>query len=389
MSRYRPDSDVDPDSAQSTRPSAREAELHAAAQYARSLLEASLDPLVAISPEGRITDVNAATETATGLARDVLIGTDFSSYFTEPDEARTSYQLVFREGFVRDYPLAIRHTSGSVIDVLYNASVYRDAAGEITGVFAAARDVTERKRGQAHIIALNESLLELETANRELEAFSYSVSHDLRAPLRAIDGFSQALLEDYGDVLDAEGIGYLQRVIHAANRMGELIDSLLMLSRLSRREMDVVDVDLSAIVHDASSALREQNPERVAEFVIQEAVHADADPVLIRNVLENLVGNAWKFTSKKALTRIEFGATMLGEERAFFVKDNGAGFDMAYVDKLFGAFQRLHDRGEFPGTGVGLATVARIVHRHGGRVWAEGVLREGATLYFTLPHSHR
>lgn len=366
-----------------------EAELRAAAHYARSLLEASLDALVTISPEGKITDVNAATEQITGLARERLIGTDFSEYFTQPERARSGYEQVFRDGLVRDYPLVIHHASGALTDVLYNASVYRDASGEIIGVFAAARDITERKLAEELIHDLNEDLRrrarELETANRELEAFSYSVSHDLRAPLRAIDGFSHALLEDYSDVLDDAGREYLNRVTNAANRMGALIDSLLMLSRLSRREMDVETVDLSAIVREISRNLAEEDPGRGVSFSIADELHASADPVLIRNVLENLLGNAWKFTSREAEAHIEFGLATVDGQPVFFVKDNGTGFDMTYADKLFGAFQRLHDQGDFPGTGVGLATVARVIHRHGGRVWAEGSPGEGAIFYFTLP----
>lgn len=225
---------------------------------------------------------------------------------------------------------------------------------------------------------------DLQASNRELEAFNYSVSHDLRAPLRAIDGFSQALLEDYGEQFDDEGRDHLQRVKAAANRMGELIDSLLTLSRLSRCEMDTRPVDLSATAVEVVQALRLAEPDRAVEVTIQPGVVAQCDAVLIRSVLENLLGNAWKFTGRVASPCIEFGAEQIDGELVYFVRDNGAGFDMAYSNKLFSAFQRLHGQGEFPGVGVGLATVSRIVWRHGGRVWAEAAPGEGATFYFTL-----
>jgi signal transduction histidine kinase len=225
---------------------------------------------------------------------------------------------------------------------------------------------------------------ELEASNRELETFSYSVSHDLRSPLRAIDGFSSALLEDYWDKLDDEGRDDLRRVRDNATRMGELIDSLLSLSRLSRQEMSLADVDLSAAASAAADQLRHLDPHRNVSFTIQPGLVARGDPALLRNVLDNLLGNAWKFTSKHESASIEFGARDIDGETAYFVKDDGAGFDMAYVGKLFGAFQRVHGQTEFPGIGIGLATTARIIRRHGGRIWAEGEPERGATFWFTL-----
>ena len=253
--------------------------------------------------------------------------------------------------------------------------------------------VRELEHARNKLSALNAELetrvhrrtAELEASNRELEAFNYSVSHDLRAPLRAIDGFSQALLEDYGDRFDDEGRDHLGRVKAAANRMGELIDSLLTLSRLSRCEMDVRPVDLSEIATEVVQSLRETYPDRSVEVSIQRDVVAQCDPVLLHCVLENLLGNAWKFTGRTEAPRIEFGRADVGGESVYFVRDNGAGFDMAYSNKLFTAFQRLHGQSEFPGIGVGLATVSRIIWRHGGRIWAEGVPGEGATFHFTLP----
>jgi light-regulated signal transduction histidine kinase (bacteriophytochrome) len=223
-------------------------------------------------------------------------------------------------------------------------------------------------------------------ANRELEAFSYSVSHDLRAPLRAIDGFSLALLEDCENILDDRGRGYLNRVRSATQRMAQLIDDLLKLSRLTRGELKLVKVDLSSLARGISAELKKTQPERLASFRIAPGVGAIGDVHLLKVVLENLLGNAWKFSGKKAEAVIEFGAVQVDGKTAFFVRDNGAGFDMVYVDKLFATFQRLHPEKEFPGMGIGLSLVHRIIVRHGGMVWAEGTVGRGATFYFTLPH---
>lgn len=225
---------------------------------------------------------------------------------------------------------------------------------------------------------------QLEAANRELEAFSYSVSHDLRAPLRSIDGFSQALLEEYIDKLGGQGRDYLQRISAASQRMAQLIDDLLSLSRVTRSEMNRERVNLSLLVQTITEELRKVQPERRAEFAITPGLVSDGDMRLLKIALENLLGNAWKFTGKCPEARIEFGMIEYKDRPAYFVRDNGAGFDMAYAGKLFGAFQRLHSPSEFPGTGIGLATVQRIIHRHGGRIWAEGEVGKGAIFYFTL-----
>ncbi|MGC2456822.1 MAG: CHASE3 domain-containing protein [Gallionellaceae bacterium] len=226
---------------------------------------------------------------------------------------------------------------------------------------------------------------QVEAANKELEAFSYSVSHDLRTPLRAIDGFSQALLEDYADRLDDQAKDYLNRVRGATQRMGHLIDDMLTLSRVTRAEMRRGTVDLSALAADVLAELQKSEPRRKVDWRIESGLVAEGDAQLLRVALVNLLGNAWKFTGKTANAKIEFGAMRNTDgTTGFFVRDNGAGFDMAYADKLFGAFQRLHLASEFPGTGIGLATVQRIIHRHGGRVWAEGAVGKGATFYFSL-----
>ena len=232
--------------------------------------------------------------------------------------------------------------------------------------------------------ALRRNAAELSAANTELDAFAYSVSHDLRAPLRSIDGFSQALLEEYGGRLDDAARGHLDRVRAASQRMAQLIDDLLGLSRVTRAELRRERVDLSALAQSVVADLQGRDQERAVEFAIAPDLTADADPDLLRVVLENLLANAWKYTAKRSPARIEFGLTRHDGKSAFYVRDNGAGFDMAYANKLFGAFQRLHSSREFEGTGIGLATVQRIVHRHGGKVWAEGAVGQGATFYFTL-----
>jgi two-component system NtrC family sensor kinase len=226
---------------------------------------------------------------------------------------------------------------------------------------------------------------ELERKNKELEAFSYSVSHDLRTPLRAIDGFSKALLDGCADTLDAKAKGYLERVRRAAQRMGELIDDLLELSRVGRAELRRGRTSLSDIARTVVADLRKSDPDRQVEMDIQEGLMADADGRLMRVVLENLIGNSWKFTGNMAPAKIKVGSERRADGPVHFVRDNGAGFDMTYAEKLFRPFQRLHSSTDFPGTGIGLATVHRIVDRHGGRVWAEGTVGGGATFYFTVP----
>jgi light-regulated signal transduction histidine kinase (bacteriophytochrome) len=257
-------------------------------------------------------------------------------------------------------------------------------------VSASIRDVTERKEAESKIQQLNldlqERAIQLETTVKELEAFSYSVSHDLRAPLRSIDGFSQALLEDYADQLPEEAQGYLMRVRTAAQRMSQLIDDLLGLSRVTRAPMQSKFVNLSALAQNIANTLKQTQPEREVNFFIAPNLAVKGDPDLLRIVLENLINNAWKFTSKRTDAYIEVGTKETEGKRVFFVRDNGAGFDMTFANKLFGAFQRLHAASDYPGTGVGLATVQRIIRRHGGEIWAESSVDKGATFYFTVPN---
>lgn len=236
---------------------------------------------------------------------------------------------------------------------------------------------------------VHDRTLQLQAANKELEAFSYSVSHDLRAPLRHINGFSQALLEDYADQLDDVGKGYLREVRGASQEMAQLIDDLLQLARVTRSDLRREPVNLSHIAEEVIAELQKSTVERAVTVKIEAGLMAQGDTHLLRVVLSNLLGNAWKFTSKREQAEIIFGREGEAGEPTYFVRDNGAGFEMAYVNKLFGAFQRLHSAGDFEGTGIGLATVQRVIHRHGGRVWAEGRVNHGATFYFTLPNSRK
>ena len=272
-----------------------------------------------------------------------------------------------------------------------------DGDGEFREWIGTVTDIDDRRRAEDEVRRLNvelegrvrERTKKLEEANGELEAFSYSVSHDLRAPLRAMDGFSQRLVADYGPKLDEQALSYLSRIRAGAVRMGQLIEDLLSLSRITRLELVRREVDLSALVHAVLAELQQRDPERKVQVSVWDGVHVEADLRLARVALENLLGNAWKFTSKNPEAHIEFGMMQEGERKVLFVRDNGAGFDMAYADKLFGPFQRLHGIHEFPGTGVGLAIVQRIVIRHGGRIWCQAKPDLGATFFFTLQEEPR
>jgi two-component system, sensor histidine kinase and response regulator len=293
---------------------------------------------------------------------------------------------------------AVRGYAVGAVDYLVKPVVPEFVRSKVA-VFVELAKKTELLRRQAQLLAQSEQaaldlaearaalVRDLEHKNRELESFSYAVSHDLRAPLRRIDSFSRAVLESQGERLDESGRQFLSRVREASQHMSQLIDDVLYLSRVTRAELREQEVDLSALSNLILTRLGESEPQRNVEVKVRPGVVVAGDGQLLRIALENLLENAWKFTANEPESRIEFGVTNASGESTYFVRDNGAGFDMTYVDRLFGPFQRLHAQHEFPGSGIGLATVQRIIHRHGGRVWAEGLVGQGATFHFTLGRS--
>jgi PAS domain S-box-containing protein len=361
-------------------------------QKLRDLLDAAPDAMAVVDNKGKMVLINAQLETLFGYRQEDLIGQPIEKLV--PQKSCGQHHRHTLEFFAnpRVRPMAANldlyglHHDGREFPVEISLSPLQREEGTV--VLSAIRDVTERRRIQDEVRLLNRELQrrnnELLVVNKELESFSYSVSHDLRAPLRAIEGFSLALLEDCGTKLFGEERLHLQSIRAATERMGELIDDMLALARTARQELVRERVNLSEIARDIVSQLQTTAPQRKVVFTIAPGLIAEGDRTLLRSALENLLGNAWKFTSKQPEGRIEFGIDRNGSAPAYFVRDNGAGFDMRYADRLFAPFQRLHDGQHFPGTGVGLATVQRIIHRHGGRIWAESAVGEGATFRFVL-----
>lgn len=355
------------------------------------LLDKAHEPILTWKLGGPIEYWNHGAEELYGLKREDIVGrASHDLLHTVFPSGCTPFETILaRDGRWRG---ELTHlVGGREIIVESLMTIVTEPEGQQT-ILEVNRDITERKRAQEEIRQLNQELeqrvkdrtAELEASNRELEAFAYSVSHDLRAPLRGIDGWSHALLDDYGPQLPANGRHYLERVRAETQRMGQLIDGLLKLSRLTRAEMRRESVDLSSLARSILCRLREREPSRNMEFVIQEGLTANGDPHLLEIALSNLFMNAVKFTAPKPEARIEFARTRCGEELAFYIRDNGVGFNMAYAGMLFGAFQRLHKYSEFPGNGIGLATAQRVLRRHGGRIWADARPDLGATFFFTI-----
>jgi PAS domain S-box-containing protein len=360
----------------------------------RELVENAHDLVYVHDLNGRFLAINRAAERTIGYTREEALSLSIADILVPEDYVRSlEYMAAVARG--EEPPPAfeadVMTKDGRQLTLEINARpVIR--GDRITGVQGVARDVTERKHAAAEIRALNDALelrvrertAELEAANAELEAFGYSVSHDLRGPLRVIEGFSRMLIDDYGGSLDEAGRQYIDRVQASSQRMAQLIQDLLNLSRITRNAIQRSRVDLAAIAREVAEELRQSQPERECEFEIAPRAQASGDPSMLRILVENLLGNAWKYTNRHGSARIEFGTREQNGETIYFVKDDGAGFDMEYVGKLFHPFQRLHLASEFDGTGIGLATVERIVRRHGGRVWADGAVEQGATFCFTL-----
>ncbi|MFH1320938.1 MAG: ATP-binding protein [Bacteroidota bacterium] len=402
--------------------------------YARSLIEASMDPLIVISPEGRITDMNQAKVNITGIERKKLTGSNFFDYFTEPQKAREVYQEVFAKGSIADSPLTFRHKNGKLTDVLFNGSVYKDDRGNVLGAVVVARDIAEQKwaielqiankelafqneekekraseliiankelafqneekekRASELIIAnkelvfQNEEKEKQEAANKELEAFSYSVSHDLRAPLRHIGGFVDLLIKNNSTQLDETGLRYLNTISESSHEMGDLIDALLTFSRLSRTELQRTKINSKKMVTRVLKNFNDELVGRNVEINISDLPNVWGDENLINQVWVNLISNALKYSRNAEKAVIEIGGKIENDKIIFYIKDNGTGFDMKFADKLFGVFQRLHKTKDFEGIGIGLANVNRIVVRHGGKCWAESEVGKGATFFFSKPN---
>jgi len=371
----------------------------------RSVVENAAEGFSITDELGKVIIWNDAMERLTGLSANKITG-KFAwdvQYLLMPEKQRTEIPK-------EDIHLAISEFlvtgkapfTGQLLERLYEKpdgnEVYVEGriipikTGKGFILVSTVDDITERKQNEEEIRKMNEELeqkvlqrtVQLQATNKELESFSYSISHDLRAPLRSIDGFSQALVEDYFSLLDDQGKDYLKRIRSSVNTMSLLIEAMLNLARVTRAPINMESINLSALALSTFEEIRRNDPGRTAEIDIEPNLMAEADSTLIKAILQNLFENAWKFTSRQPVTRIKFGSTEIQGEKTYFVRDNGVGFNMEYSGKLFAPFQRLHQATQFPGTGIGLATVQRIIHRHNGRIWAESEVNKGATFYFTF-----
>lgn len=348
-----------------------------------AIVDSSQDGIIGEDLDGKITSWNRGARNIFGYDQSEVIG-EMASILVPPellDEEQSILAGLKGGERVDAFETVRRCKDGRHIHISLVISPIYNARGEVTGASKVARDISERKQGELEMI---KALDAIEASNRELEAFSYSVAHDLRAPLRGIDGFSRELYENYSQILDEEGLRYLKRIRASAERMGELIQDLLALARLTRTDLCWEELNLSELVTGVNERLAESHPDRFVTLKVQENLWAFGDKRMVTIALENLLGNAWKFTRNRADGCIEFGSVLEEATTVYYVRDNGAGFDMSYASKLFGVFQRLHTESEFEGTGIGLATVQRIIRRHGGEIWARGEVSIGATFYFSL-----
>jgi PAS domain S-box-containing protein len=360
----------------------------------RRLFETAQDGILILDADtGQITDVNPYLIKMLGYPQEYFVGKKLWEIgsFKDSEASKSTFLELQTQGYVRYEDLPLEASDERRVDVEFVSNVY--TVGDKKVIQCNIRSITRRKDAEARVRLLNTELeqrlqdrtVQLQVLTKEAENLSYSIAHDLRAPLRCIGGFARALEEGHGSQLDAEGRHFIQKIRDSTEHMGALLDGLIEVARFSRTDLRRTAVDLTATVRQVAAELRKDDPERKVEWVVAEDITADGDPRLLQRVLENLLNNAYKFTVKRVAARIEFGIAPQGDGRvAYFVRDNGIGFDMAYADQLFGAFQRLHGAKEYPGTGIGLATVERIVHRHGGQVWAEGAENTSATFYFTL-----
>ena len=361
----------------------------------RLLVESVRDyAIFMLDADGCVVSWNVGAERIKGYRAEEIVGRHFSVFYTDEDRRRdhpaAELRIAVAEGAYREEGWRVRK-DGTRFWASVTITALRER-GVLVGFAKVTQDLTDRRAAEDAVRQANADLdervrqrtAELVAANQELEAFSYSVSHDLRAPLRALDGFSRLLVERARPRLEAQEREYLDRIRGAAQRMAHLIDALLSLSRLTRAPLEHVDVDLAPIVASVIADRRAAEPAREVDVLVPARLEARGDPRQLRVVVENLVGNAWKFTRSRPRARIEVGCELVAGERTYFVRDDGVGFDLARAERLFTPFQRLHRPSEFEGSGIGLATTARIVQRHGGRIWAEASPGAGATFRFTL-----